>query len=352
MGFLSHSSPTRPRILFLLESAHTASGRLRVLNFLPFIDQERYQIEIRYIPNSIFSHAALFQAAARADVVFLHKKLFRPWEIPFFNERGVLVYDFDDMVMLPGREKYQTIRGKDSNRPQRFQKTVSAARIIIAGNQYLRIQTGQEADKTVIIPTTIDSSDQPIKKVRRQKENLVLGWIGTHGNLCYLEALNAVLRHLANEYTNLSLKIVCDEFIEPAGINTIKKTWRLEDEATDLVNMDIGLMPLCDDLWTQGKCGYKILQYMSAGLPVVASPVGANTAIVRHGVNGFLASTEAEWEIYLKKLLDSPELRRQMGLAGRELVEKEYDLSIWADAFLEVIDQAVACYFPSCSVSR
>ncbi|MBF0530103.1 MAG: glycosyltransferase family 4 protein [Deltaproteobacteria bacterium] len=303
-------SKKQTKILFLLESATDPSGRLRVRNFLPYIDRDRYEYEVRSIPNSIFSRPALFAAAARADVIFLHRKLFRPWEIPFISGGRALIFDFDDMVMLPGREKYQNAGQEGTSRLGRFQKTLSAARMIIAGNQFLQSQTGDAMNKTTVIPTTIDSSRQPLKKYSPQAENLVLGWIGTRGNLRYLETLTRVFQRLSTAYPEMILKIVCDGFLEPEGVRTIKKPWRLDDEATDLIGMDIGLMPLPDDLWTKGKCGYKILQYMSAGLPVVASPVGVNTVIVQPGVNGFWATTEAEWETCLRNLIDNPELRQ------------------------------------------
>lgn len=333
-------SRKRTRILFLLESATDPSGRLRVMSFLPYIDPDKYEWEVRAIPNSILSRPALFQAIAGADIVFLHRKLFRPWEMPFISGRRGLIYDFDDMVMLPGREKYQTAQGQDSGRLRRFRKTITAARAIIAGNTYLREQTGAAADKTVIIPTTVDTSQQPVKLDPGPREGVVLGWIGTRGNLRYLASLAEVLQRLSTRVRGLTLKIICDGFIDLEGVRIIKKKWQLDDEPTDLFTMDIGLMPLPDDLWTRGKCGYKILQYMAAGLPVVASPVGVNANIVRHGVNGFWASTQEEWADGLVKLVENPDLREQMGRAGRALVQNEYDLKIWVNTFLRVLDQA------------
>ena len=93
--------------------------------------------------------------------------------------------------------------------------------------------------------------------------------------------------------------------------------------------MDIGIMPLTDTPWARGKCGYKLIQYMACGIPVIASPVGVNAELVEHGVNGFLASSDAEWAETLQTLLHDPDLRARMGEAGRRKVEREYSLQVW-----------------------
>ncbi len=105
--------------------------------------------------------------------------------------------------------------------------------------------------------------------------------------------------------------------------------WSEDTEVARRQDMDIGIMPLTDTPWARGKCGYKLIQYMACGLPVIASPVGVNAEIVEHGVNGFLATTEAEWREALVTLLRDPELRRKMGAEGRRKVEAQYSLQVW-----------------------
>jgi hypothetical protein len=105
--------------------------------------------------------------------------------------------------------------------------------------------------------------------------------------------------------------------------------WSEDSEVAMIQSMDIGIMPLTDSPWARGKCGYKLIQYMACGLPVVASPVGVNADIVEHGVNGFLATTEDEWRQALTTLLRDPDLRRRMGAAGRRKVETDYSLQVW-----------------------
>lgn len=330
----------RLKVLFLLEGQSTPSSRLRVTNYLPFLDRDRFEWTVWPVPNSILSRPSLFRAAARADLVFIQKKLFRPWELTFLARDKGLIYDFDDMVMLPGRDKYQPGQSLAGPRRRRFERTLAAAGLVIAGSAVLKEQAGAALERTIIIPTPVDAKKQPVKRVREVEAGLVAGWIGTRGNLHYLESLTGILRRLSDRCQGLTLRIVCDGSIEPDGVRTEYKTWRLEEEADDLVGFDLGLMPLSDDPWARGKCGFKLLQYMAAGLPVVASPVGANNLIVKDGVNGYLARTEAEWEDRLGRLLNSASLRREMGAAGRRLVEEEYDLEGRAREFARALDLA------------
>ena len=113
--------------------------------------------------------------------------------------------------------------------------------------------------------------------------------------------------------------------------------WTQEGEVPFLQTLDVGIMPLTDTPWARGKCGYKLIQYMACGLPVVASPVGVNRDIVEHGVNGFLAETDAEWRSAIETLLADGELRRRMGAAGRRKVEEHYSLQVWGPRVAQML---------------
>src|SRR5207237_4709544 len=121
-------------------------------------------------------------------------------------------------------------------------------------------------------------------------------------------------------FPGLKLKVVSDKPLQLDRVHVENDPWRLETEQANLASFDIGIMPLWDSVWTRGKCGYKILQYMAAGTPVVASAVGANTDIITSGENGFLAQTQDEWVQSLRSLIENPEQRRNFGMRGRELV--------------------------------
>ena len=132
--------------------------------------------------------------------------------------------------------------------------------------------------------------------------------------------------------------------LEPIHADGFENIPWSESEEISLINsLDIGIMPLHDDPWTRGKCGYKLIQYMACGIPVVASPIGVNTSIVHHGVNGFLASTEEEWSESINRLVSNPRLRKQMGEAGRQIVEERFSLQAWAPRVAEIVSSIARC---------
>ena len=106
----------------------------------------------------------------------------------------------------------------------------------------------------------------------------------------------------------------------------------------DLQDIDIGIMPLPDTDWTRGKCGLKGLQYMGLAIPTIMSPVGANMQIIKHGVNGFLASTKEEWVDYLSQLIESEELRKKLGEAGRKTVEEQFSVEANKEKYLGLFE--------------
>ena len=145
------------------------------------------------------------------------------------------------------------------------------------------------------------------------------------------------LERLYQRYPHFQLKIVCDRFIDGIHVPVIKKKWSAETEEADLKSFDIGVMPLTDDLWSRGKCGLKILQYFSVGIPAVCTPVGINRDIVHDTVNGFWAQDEKQWENRLLTLIQEEQLRREMGVEGRKTVENLYTVEVNAPRVLGIL---------------
>ena len=125
------------------------------------------------------------------------------------------------------------------------------------------------------------------------------------------------------------------------NVDVIELPWNEDDEVNEINNFDIGVMPLPDSPWERGKCGFKLIQYMACGLPVIASPIGVNSEIVEHGVNGFLVETVEEWESSLRTLMGDPELRHRMGQAGRVKIERQYSLQVTCPVITSVIKSIV-----------
>jgi glycosyltransferase involved in cell wall biosynthesis len=216
---------------------------------------------------------------------------------------------------------------------------VKGSDAVTVGNEFLKneVLKVDQRKEVFVIPTSIDMDLYPQKKEISNRSEIVLGWIGTKGNLKYLKRLEPVFKTIRQRFPQVKLKIVSNDFYDISSLPVIKKTWKLEDENVDLISFDIGLMPLNDDLWSRGKCGLKIVQYLSVGLPVVCTPVGINSDIIQNGENGFWAATDQEWIDRLSILIQNPDLRFQMGLKGIEKVEKEYSLGVTSEKFFRIL---------------
>ncbi|MCP4367206.1 MAG: glycosyltransferase family 4 protein, partial [Deltaproteobacteria bacterium] len=210
---------------------------------------------------------------------------------------------------------------------------------VIAGNTYLKNEASKfiSPEKIYIIPTIVDLKEYSIKNYDTKKKDFIIGWIGTSGNLHYLKSIAPALERLNNKYKNIKLKIVCDGFFNLNAVEVIKKTWKPEEVEEDLKSFDVGVMPIKDDLWTRGKCGLKVVQYLAAGVPAVVSPVGLNRDLAIPGKTGLWADDIDDWTDKISELIDHPKKRMKMGLAGRKLVEEKYSLQAQAPRYLTIL---------------
>lgn len=213
---------------------------------------------------------------------------------------------------------------------------------IIAGNQYLADFIRKFNTNVTIIPTPIDTKVYHVAKENKNDKNIVVGWIGTEGNLKYLHMVKETFKKLKEKYHNVTIKIVSNKFSDLEGFPIQKKIWTLEDDIKDIQSFNIGIMPLKDDEWTKGKCGLKTLQYMAVGIPSVSSPVGVNSEIVQDGVNGFLAKDDKEWFEKLSLLIENRDLRTGMGQKAREFVEANYSVDTTFPKFKEILENVIS----------
>ncbi len=313
-------------ILFLVPRLDKASTRYRVNQYLPALSEAGFSWEIREMSRSARDWPRLWRQVKCADIVFIQKKLFSPLEIRLLRKLcRHLVYDLDDAVMFKDgpASVAQLARQK-----RRFLATVRRADLVIAGNSYLSELTGAEGGEVIEIPTSLDLGLYPPRPAHDlSRDEIVLGWIGSRGTLKYLQEIAPALEKLGQNIPGFRLKIVADDFFDLRHMPVEKKRWSAADEIADLHSFDIGLMPLSDDPWSRGKCGFKLLQYMAVGIPVVCSPVGANCDIVTDGVEGYWARSQQEWVDILSHLGQDPDLRGRMGAKGRAAVERNYSLT-------------------------
>lgn len=331
------------RLLFIVLGGAKPSTRLRMLPALEGLRRNGHVVTLRDVPAGVAGRVALLQAARQHDCVLLQKKLFPAGYARLLSAANPrLVFDVDDAVMFHEVERGETVSGKFF---PRFMAIAAASRGVVAGNRYLAefaaAARPADAGGVTILPTPIDTLRLQAKPTYSRSPEIVIGWLGTKGNLQQLLPLSDALRDLAREFPQLRLRIVADASIEIPGVTVECKPWRADEENADLQGFDIGIMPLADTLWTRGKGGYKLLQYMAAGLSAVASPVGINSDIVRHGENGLLAARPTDWHACLRELIVNPDLRQRLGQAARQTVETDFCLDGYVRRYVALLEDCL-----------
>ncbi|MEW6117185.1 MAG: glycosyltransferase family 4 protein [Nitrospirota bacterium] len=268
------------------------------------------------------------------DLVVLHRKLLDSvgWHV-LRRSCKRLAYDFDDALMFKDSKSAQHYSRR---RTSRFNRIVRGADFVIAGNEYLKTFAAKENKRTSIIPTSIDMCRYEERPAKAASNQITLGWIGSRSTLFYLERMKHVWDALYDRYPQLRLMIVSNAFFDCDRMPVTKKAWSYEEEIGDLHTFDIGVMPLTDDVWARGKCGFKLLQYMAVGVPAVCSPVGMNKEIVADGTNGFWAESEEEWVDKVGRLIEDPQLRADMGRRARETVIERYSAEVSSKKMVEL----------------
>jgi glycosyltransferase involved in cell wall biosynthesis len=312
------------KVLFLIQGWRVAASRYRVLQYLPYLRERGMETEVSPYPRSLRENWSLFKSLPGYDIVFLQRKRLTGLRLWLLRRRAHrIVYDFDDSVMYRNSTAENPF---SKTRRRRFARMLTASDAVIAGNEYLKTEALKYNPNVEVIPSPIDIERYTAKSYDSREEGVVLGWIGDHGSIHYVEKMHPVFDALATKYPHVRLKIVCDTFFDCDRMEVIKKQWSSDDEVRDLQSFDIGLMPLMDDPWSWGKCGLKIVQYQGVGVPVVCTPVGINRDLVTDGENGLWAMDEREWIGKLSILIEDADLRRDMGLRGRKRVRRDFSL--------------------------
>jgi glycosyltransferase involved in cell wall biosynthesis len=323
--------------VFIAPALGEASARLRILSSLDRLRGASIEAQALEIPRTSRPRWRFIRDLRHADVVVLHRKLFGRLELAFLRRNcRRLLFDFDDAVMFRDPFRKST---RSRRRAARFARTVAAADGVVAGNAYLReraLEAGASGDVRVL-PTGVEAGKYAPGPPLEGEER-VLGWIGSASTLPYLLDILPELEELARQDPRFRLRVIADAFPETDAISLDPRPWSEEDEAGLLQGIDVGLMPLRDDPWSRGKCGYKILQYFAAGKPAVASPVGVNRSLVLPGETGLLADGQGEWVRCITALASDPDRGAGMGRAGRRLVETGgFTLDAYADGLASIL---------------
>lgn len=334
------------------------SSRYRIFQYLPWFEASGFHVSVKPLFRSVYFHIlewrygwqriigrAIYSAwrfmvralnilsSLKADLIIVEGPLFPYAGVMverWLAKRTTLIVELDDAIYLtPGQEKII---------PALLKLSAGA----IMGNETLATYARAFTHNVHVIPTVVDTTRfAPYEKgsalvTRSDADAVRIIWMGLDYNLPQLTWLIPVFKRLQAEH-NIRIRVVCGKPPRIDGVEVECFRWQYDTEVDLLRTSDIGIMPLQDNEWTKGKCGLKLIQYMSVGLPAVASPIGVNCRILRDGVNGFLASTEDEWYAILSTLCRQTDLRERVGRAARRTVVDDYSLATWGP-------RLVACY--------
>lgn len=326
-------------------------------DFEPFLDEESWKI--LYTKGNIVAKSSgilkgflkrklLLLKIHKYEFVFIHREA-APIGPPIFEWiiskvfRKRIIYDFDDAIWLPNTsENNRLAAGLKWNK-----KVLSICRWshkISCGNTFLKDFASKYNSSVVLNPTTIDTENLHNPELvatsfsrtsKKETDVPVIGWTGSHSTLSYLLPLIPILKRLEGSY-NFKFVVIANQDPKYKLKSYVFKKWNKDSEIEDLAQFNIGVMPLEDDQWSQGKCGFKALQYMALKVPALISAVGVNKEIISNGVEGFHCTSENDWYNHLEELLKNPELRTEMGNRGREKVIKSYSVKANTQNFLNL----------------
>ena len=353
------------KILFWVPYPHEgASNRVRVEQYLPYLKKENFEsalhpfwsnaaFKILYEKGNYFKKIFFFLEGVtsrfsdifqifRYDAVFIHREAF-PLGSCFFESvvkffKKPIIFDFDDAIFLPFTSPQNNFIEK-FKKPEKVAKIIRLSNCVIAGNDYLAEFALRHNRNVSVIPTSVDL-DKYYPITRDTGKKIVIGWIGSITTTDFLKQMRGVFTKLSERFSGVKFKIIGGNFDNGKISSVICIPWSLEEEVGQLRTFDIGIMPMPDNEWTRGKCGFKAILYMSMAIPSVCSPVGINKEIITDGVNGFLAADEGQWIEKLALLIEDCGLRNKMGVEARKTVEEKYSVKVNAPKFIAVLKEA------------
>lgn len=341
------------KILLLSKySRRGASSRLRMLQYVPYLEKDGWNVVVANLLDDIYlsrlysrekssitdylsyywTRFIWLLRARRFDIFWVEKEIFPyfpAWAEKILSLCGCkVIVDFDDAIFHNyDLSKNPVIKFflKD-----KIASVMRSSSCVVAGNLYLaEYASNAKARRVIVIPTVVDATRYASSEKSSSSKKLVIGWMGSPSTQKYVIDIKDALISVADKYDAKLVLVGADISMESvfSDIDVEVLPWDESTEAKIIQQMDIGIMPLIDGPWENGKCGYKLIQYMAC-VPVIASPVGVNVNIVNESECGFLASTVSEWELRLSQLLSSADARNTLGYKGRNRVEEYYSVQV------------------------
>lgn len=317
-------------------------------DYRPFLNEATWDIlyqpghkaaKIGGILKSFLRRWGLMFGLRKYDAVFIHREA-APLGPPLFEWiiaklwRKPMVYDFDDAIWLANTSAQNRIAAglKWHGKVKRICRW---AHTVTVGNAFLGDYARQFSSQVKEIPTVVDTVQQHRPPEQPQQE-LSVGWTGSHSTMRYLDDFYPLIEEL-NRETPFTFYVISNKAPKQAPDNVQFIHWTKETEIADLQRFQIGVMPLANDEWAKGKCGFKAIQYMALGMPALVAPVGVNTQIVRHGIDGFHCNSDAEWKKALRQLLQDAQLRQNMGKNARQRIVEQYSVEATQLSFIQAL---------------
>lgn len=328
--------------------ATAASPRVRLATFVPHLRE--HGVDLRYAPALSEDEYRVLTSDARAlrkagAMALSTARLIRarrpdPGQLLLIHRLRCLsplpgidpptelaVYDFDDALYAGSISASNRRFASLKREAERWAAYVARARLVLAGNRHLADRAAALTSHVEVVPSCVDPSLQPVQE-HGPRQTLRIGWIGSRSTSAYLDPVVRATERLSERGLGVKLVLIGAGPRDPHPLIE-ERPWSLDRERADLAGFDVGVMPLPDDEWTRGKCGYKLLQYFSAGVPAVASPVGVNPGLIGDD-RGLLADTVDEWVRAIESLAEDDRVRQEMGSSARRFVEAEYSYQVWA----------------------
>jgi hypothetical protein len=327
-------------VLALIEASEHVCYRYRIRAFEPLLRAQGVSIEAQPVAADLLTRIGQLRSARRYDVTLVQRRLLSGWQLGILRRKARrLVFDFDDAVLY--RDSNDRRGPNCPRRARRFRAMMGAADGILAGNAFLAecaVGQGARPERVHVIPTCVSTErTRGTLAPTRRSDGLDLVWIGSSSTLNGLEARAELWSALGRRFPSLRLRLICDRFVAfpPLSIEPVR--WSEGTEAAEISEGHVGVSWVPEDLWSRGKCGLKVLQYMAAGLPVIANPYGVHPEMIVAGETGFLARETEEWIDAIQCLVLYPTMRGEMGEAGRRRVDALYSVAGWAEAFLAAL---------------
>ena len=354
------------RVLFVTmhRPKRSPGQRFRFEQYIPYLEQNGWFCDMSYIISEaddrivyapghyaekllIFAKSVVTRlrdvlAARRYDIVFIFREALMVntglIELLLARSGARTIFDFDDAIWLQGISKGNAALAWLRGGAPKLPGILREMDLVIAGNAYLADYARRFSDNVVVIPTTLDTETHaPTSKAPH--DGFCIGWSGSFSTAPYFDAITPVLTRLKARFgAGVYFRMLGDASYRQHELGIVGRPWREGTEVEDTAEFDIGLMPLPDDEWSRGKCGFKALLYMALAIPAVASPVGVNTEIITDGVNGYLPENENAWVETLAHLVTDATLRKEVGLRGRQTVVERYSLTAQRRRYLALFD--------------